>query len=154
MNREFNSTTRLQQECILFTRYLINCIPNSYVQKKYIKGHKTSEIYGNTNAFDFYLILAARKNTFLIRLADTYTSFFYRKAALRKKIILLLAILECCSPTFSYFDSIDQTSRPLFYFSLIGRTMGFLITLFLSATVFIPLHTICLFRSNPLNTSE
>ena len=96
----------LKQECQLFTRYLIDESPHAYVQNKYHEAHRVSDMFHTfeANSFDALLLKIAIIHPFTTKLVDTYASFFARQSVVRKKIILLLAILESCNPTYAHFD--------------------------------------------------
>jgi hypothetical protein len=134
------SKESLKQECIRFTEYLINCKPNAYIEKKYLEGHKYNRIGNNMGLFDTFLIKMANRNSIMIRLADIYTTVFYRKAVLRKKLVLLLAVLEACSSTHSKFDSINEDSRLTLFSEIIQKNFVFLLLLLLSSLVFFPIR--------------
>ena len=134
------SMESLKQECIRFTKYLINCKPNAYIEKKYLEGHNVSNIDNDIDLFDAFLINAANRNSFIIKLADIYTSVFYRKAALRKKLILLLAILESYSTTYSKIDSVCDDSKLSLFIKIVQKTLVFSLLLPVSSIVFFPIQ--------------
>jgi nucleoside-diphosphate-sugar epimerase len=141
------SRNSLKQECIKFTKYLINCKPNSYIEKKYIEGHKYNQIENYINRFDTFLIKVTNKNTFMLRISDIYTAVFYRKAVLRKKLILLLAILESCPTTYSKIDSVNTDSKFSLFIKTLQKTLVFLTLLFVSSILLLPIHTMFYLRS-------
>ncbi|MFX0137405.1 MAG: NAD-dependent epimerase/dehydratase family protein [Candidatus Hodarchaeota archaeon] len=141
------SKENIKQECIRFTKYLINCKPNAYIEKKYIKGHKRNLIENNMGPFDTFLIKVTNKNTFIIRLADVYTTVFYRKAVLRKKLILLLAVLESCPTTYSKIDSVTGDSKISLFIETIQKVLFFLVLLFISSIVLFPIQMMFYLRS-------
>src|SRR5512136_1723937 len=99
----------LADECNVFCGYLINQKPNNYVLTKYCQAHRLGGRYKGDNArtFDRMLTQIAGVNPFLTGLADSYARFFCKSATLRKKLVLLLAILESCGPTCRCFDMPD-----------------------------------------------
>lgn len=135
------SKKSLKHECIRFTEYLINSKSNAYIEKKYIKGHKYNRIENNIGRFDTFLIKLTNKNTFMVRLADIYTTVFYRKSVFRKKLILLLAILESCSTTYSKIDSLNTDSKVSLFIKTLQKTLVFLVLLFVSSIVLFPIHS-------------
>src|SRR5215470_5093369 len=83
---------RLEQECSTYGRYLIGQNPQPYVVRKYIEYHAQ---YGAKVApadpFDRFLTEISARDSFWARLADTYAGRFHKRAAVRKKLVLMLA---------------------------------------------------------------
>lgn len=146
------SNTSLKHECIKYTEYLINCKPNEYIEKKYIEGLKINRIENNIDRFDTFLIRVTNKNTFMIRLADIYTAVFYRKSVFRKKLILLLAILESCPTTYPEIDSVTGGSQFFLFIQIIQKVLIFLPLLLVSSIVLFPIQT--MFYLRPVNPGK
>ena len=83
----------LERECRVFTRYLVGREPSEYVRAKYADAHTIVPAYATLDAFHRRLLGIARTGPAFTRLADAYTRAFAPRGALRKKLILLLAIL-------------------------------------------------------------
>src|SRR5262249_34755461 len=87
----------LNKECEAFSFYLTRQYPNTYVRAKYLAAHQVhpdlQSGYRN-NFFDRFLLAISVKSVPLAKMADSYASIFSRGCLLRKKIVLLLAILE------------------------------------------------------------
>jgi hypothetical protein len=132
----------IEKECRLFTNYLINHEPDNYIQKKYQKGLRAIENNKGVAIFDSLLLKVALKGLFLTKLVDVYTSIFYRKALIRKKMLLLLAILECRTSTYIQIDSANESSFYLLYLKLGYKAFVFLLWLVLSIIVFGPIHAV------------
>jgi len=132
----------LAEECIIFCRYLINQTPNSYVQKKYHEGHVACPALNEASAdqFDRLLIRIGKMNSFFMKLVDTFTSVFCRFSLFRKKLVLLLAILESCNPTHQYLDSADKASGPVLLIKMICKGLLFIFSLLLSMAFLLPLR--------------
>jgi nucleoside-diphosphate-sugar epimerase len=128
----------LEKECRNFTNYLIDNEPDGYILSKYIHGHRVTGIDDNVGSFDILLVRAANKNKFLTRLADTYASVFYKNAVIRKKLLLLLSILECCSSTYDQVDTVNVRSRNLLYVKVGQKAFVFLLSLITSIILFSP----------------
>jgi len=141
------SKESLKRECIRFTEYLVNCYPSVYIQEKYLEGNKFSGIENNINEFDAFLIKVANKNTLMIKLADIYTAVFYRKAVLRKKLVLLLAVLESCPSTYSKIDSVSNDSKLFLFLKIAQKILIFSLLLPVSIIIFFPIRTMFDFRS-------
>jgi hypothetical protein len=65
---------------------------------------------------------------------------FARRSALRRKLILLLAILESCAPERGFLDAVEPTPLVLVALRLVGRGALFVIRLLAAALVFLPLQ--------------
>lgn len=139
---ESGSFQDLEKECSMFTNYLINYEPDNYIQKKYQQGQRAIENYKGAAFFDSLLLKVALKSLFLTKLVDIYTSIFYRKALIRKKMLFLLAILECRTSTYIQIDSANESSSFLLYLKLGYKAFVFLLWLVLSIIVFGPIHAV------------
>lgn len=138
----------LRRECFTYTRYLIGQAPSDYVVDKYCQCHRTSGAFAglDVDRFDKLAVRISARTPLLARLADAYASRFCKSSAVRKKLILLLALLECSPPSFHFLDSPDGCSRSEMYVRLgFGACLyGFM--LFFSWILFSPLR---LFLSVP-----
>jgi hypothetical protein len=94
------------------------------------------------NRFDRFLLNVSIRHTLTTKLVDSYTSIFFKTCTVRRKWILLLAILESCAPSHEHFDSPDSRSKSLVLMSILWKMAGFLITLCVSIVLFTPFHLI------------
>jgi hypothetical protein len=142
MHEERTPEDRLSGECHIFCRYLIDQAPNHYVLQKYKDGHRARSLSRNfaPNRFDQTLVRIAAINTFATRIVDTYTRVFFKTAVIRKKLVLLLAILESCAPTHSRLDAAESRARPMLFMSILQKLLFFSVALFFSAIVLMPLR--------------
>jgi hypothetical protein len=60
----------------------------------------------------------------------------------RKKLVVLLAILESCSPTHAYLDSVDSNSVPLLFVRFIRRGVTFALVLLVGILFIVPAELI------------
>ena len=135
---------KLDYECKVFCRYLADVAPTSYIAKKYRDGNMAT-IVGNKMNIGFLnstLIKISRRNLALFKLADAYTSMFARSSVLRKKTILLTAILECCPLTNHQFEIADSSGISLFFIKGFLKGIMFIFLLVASIAIFMPLHII------------
>jgi NADH dehydrogenase len=95
----------LDTECDVFTTYLAGRTANDYVRAKYRGAHAVSAALADSGAFDRFLVRFARAGSLFTRLADAYAALFTPASLLRRKLVLLLAILETCPPYFQQFDA-------------------------------------------------
>ena len=91
----------INRECDVFSRYLISQPPTDYILRQYEMAVVSRNLANDAefSAFDRRTLRLARRNVFFTRLADAYCALFHRHGALRRKLILLLAILEHTAPT-------------------------------------------------------
>lgn len=132
----------LKKECTVFCFYLIRWKPNGYILKKYQEGQRAKHL-SNTDSIEFFdklLINLVRVFPRVTKIVDVYTRVFYINSVFRKKIILLLAILESCSPTYSYLDTTDTSNKTLFYLKFFYNGILFLLILFISVILLMPIH--------------
>ena len=133
---------RMERECRTFVRYLIGRDPDPYVIGKYVEYHSQHGArVAPADPFDRFLLDVASSGRLWARLADTYASRFYKHAALRKKLVVTLAVLEC-SP--GYFEILDRaTARGIA--SACARLAGgfgfYVICLLAAMLLFVPVRT-------------
>jgi len=142
LDRELDQ--ELDRECLAFSAYLIRQRPNEYVLAKYREAHDASgivELKGG-RFLDRLLVSAAVFHPIGAKLVDAYTAIFRKKSAVRRKWILLLAILESCAPTYRYFDSPDTGSNARLAAWLLWQGLSFILALGLSIILFMPMHLI------------
>ncbi len=135
---------QLDQEARVYTKYLIHQEPDAYVLEKYCLAHQKSPelCQGTTSPFDARLVGFSAKSPTWARLADSYTAIFLRNALVRKKIILLMAILESSAPFYQAFEA-PESKNPFLIFGLLGlRGSGFAISLLIASLIFLPMRFI------------
>jgi len=138
--RETGRTSEdMKRECAMFTHYLIGREADAYVQEKYIQAHKATRLEADAGLFDSLLIKAANSNAFFLKLADSYTSIFYKNAVLRKKLLLMLAILECCNSTYGDVDRGTEGPVSIMLAQLAQKAFFFFVALIASLVLFAPL---------------
>ncbi|MBI3665244.1 MAG: hypothetical protein HY236_03315 [Acidobacteria bacterium] len=127
---------------------MIGQAPIDYVVEKYCEYHRMPGVFAglNSDRFDRLAVRLSARAPLLARLADTYASRFYKRSAVRKKLVLLLALLECSPPAFHVLDIPDACSRPGMYVRLGFRACLYGVMLILSWILFTPLR---LFLSVP-----
>ena len=132
----------LSAECRMFAAYLINQVPSPYIIEKYRDAHAAGNIFyrAERNTLDNVLLRLAMSNRLFLKLVDLYTSLFFKRALVRKKLVLLLAILESASPTNSYFDMHDPLGKVRFSMMAVHRGIVVALALLLSLVSILPLH--------------
>lgn len=89
----------LPRECQTFTRLLTGLDATPYVTDKYVAAHAAHPDLASLDGFDSMLVTRAASSPLMARLADGYARRAQPQGPLRKKLVLLLAILET-SPGF------------------------------------------------------
>jgi hypothetical protein len=133
---------QLDRECRVFCRYLVNREPGAYVLGKYYDAHVATAGRDALPAalFDAWLLSTGKTHPLLTRLADVYARFVRPRTELRRKLILLLAILESCAPTDAEFHLSHAVYTPIVLVRLLGYGLNCGITLGAAFMVFLPLH--------------
>ena len=84
----------LEAECAVFTRLLVGSAPGPYVTRKYADAIAAHARLAPRDAFERVALALARLGPWLARAADAHARLFAPSSALRKRLIVLLAILE------------------------------------------------------------
>lgn len=97
----------INRECEVFAHYLVGQSPTDYIREQYEIATLARDLANDSKfiAFDRRTLRFARRSVFFARVADAYCAIFRRHGILRRKLILLLAILEHAAPTAARFDS-------------------------------------------------
>lgn len=95
----------LARECVTFTRHLAGVAPAPPVVEAYVRAHAVSPRFAPATAFDPRLVALARRHAVLTRLADAYAVLAAPTSLLRRKLILLLALLETTPPHYRAIDA-------------------------------------------------
>ena len=130
----------LEQECAVYARYLSARAPTAYLIEKYLDFHQKLGEKVRTDPFDSFLIEVSARGTLWTRLADSYARIFRPDSVLRKKLILVLALLECAPPSFEALDQVPAGGLPGTVLRLAGASARFLASLILGAALFTPVR--------------
>jgi hypothetical protein len=132
----------LDRECGVFCRYLIGENPNEYIKKKYRDAHLGHPFTASnaSHPFDEFLLGMASVNTWTTRLIDVYSVVFQPSSLVRKKLILLLAILESSAPTHRFLDSVDSNFLLFFLMKCVFRLLTFFGVLVVVIVLIFPLQ--------------
>lgn len=130
----------LRQECRTYTRYLIGAEPSEYVVSKYEEFHRSAAAQPARSGFDKLLLKLSARSTWWTRLADTYASRFFRGSTLRRKLVLLLGLLECAPPSAAHLDAPGSRSVVGAWIGLALSAVRYAVSLAASLMLFAPLH--------------
>ncbi len=133
----------LEEECELFSRYLIGEKPTSYVLEKYADAHENADLPGavHVTSFDSLLLEIATFHPVTTAAVDSYTAIFCSRAIFRQKIVVLLSILESSSPSYLHFESPDPSSKAVLLLKMLAKVALFGVRLLVSMVVFLPLQS-------------
>ncbi|MFN3746386.1 MAG: NAD-dependent epimerase/dehydratase family protein [Hyphomicrobiaceae bacterium] len=135
----------LRDECRALTAYLLGTTPSAYIEEQYAKAVHVHALAFDEDfsCFDRTTVDLARRGRLLARSADAYCGLLHRRGVLRRKLIVLAAILEHAAPTNAAFDRV--TPRPVALTILSICTYGVVATvsLALGATILVPAKLIC-----------
>ncbi|HMB70433.1 MAG TPA: hypothetical protein VKU85_14040, partial [bacterium] len=129
----------LDAECETFCRYLIGTDPGEYVKRKYREAHAPGR-RGPRRELQDPLTEVARRGPGFARLMDAWAVVFARDGTLRRKLVLLLAVLESSGETSGAVDRPDAGSMPGFFLATALRVAGFMLTL-AAAVIAVPVLT-------------
>jgi len=132
------NSAQLDRECRIFSRYLTGQPPTPYILEKYREYHRITGTFAGLeeNRFDRLLVDLAARSPVLARIADSYASRFRKHGALRKKLVLLLALSECAPPACDYLDTTD----PLPWLRLAWAAMRYAALLLVGTIFLLPLQ--------------
>lgn len=118
--------------------------PSQYVLRKYEEAHRSILFNGNAepDRFDRILLRIARTAPFLARVADCYAVIFAARSVLRRKLVLLLAILENCAPSYAVLEGPEQRAALVMVGQAIERSVAWMVTFLLALLTILPLHAV------------
>ena len=105
---ECASPAELERECRIYTRYLIRQEPAAYVIEKYVDFQQRIEPGFTSDPFDRFLLRVSARGPRWTWLADSYASRLRKQCGLRRKLVLVIALLECASPSFQILDRVPS----------------------------------------------
>ena len=125
-------------ECESFTRHLVGVAPNPYVLGRYEAAHAARpDAFTAARGFGAFTVSLGRLGPFPARMADAYCRLFEPRGVLRRKLVLLLAILETTPPFHREFDAV-RGSRTAQAASLAAGLAAWALALGLGTLVLLP----------------
>ncbi len=109
-------TALLEEECRVFTRYLVGHDPDAGALAAYVRAHERDArlSHPDARARDEKLLLLARRGPRRARAADACARIFAPTSRLRRKLVCLLAVLEVRGSTALELDTADGGSSAVF----------------------------------------
>ncbi len=113
----------LTRECHAFSRHLIGCDAPADVVESYLR-HEREHNVGPFSAFEHELLERARRGGLSTTLADAYAARVLRTGLVRRKMTLVLALLETHRETFESIDAPPAASPFGTWWHLITRGLA------------------------------
>lgn len=131
---------QLARECEVFTRHLIGRRPTGYVVSKYVEFHRlpVAAQVVPSGTVDRALLAFAVLHPCLTQIADAFGRFFVPGGSLRKKLVLLLALLETSAPSCEQTDLVPSGLRSMQAVRLVLAVLGAGFALLLGCVILLP----------------
>ena len=136
----------LLDEAGSFGAALLGAAPDGYVAAQYARAHQHLPLHPAT-PFDHVLLSLADRGPWALRAADGYARFFAPTSALRRKLTVLVAILESASPSDASFASCEEPPVSVLV-QLVLAGAGFALLLGVGVIVLAPLQLASRLRSD------
>ena len=132
----------LARECLTYSRYLAGSAPDEYVRAKYRDAiGKLPDLAPPTASFE-RLLLSLSRRPWLVRAVDAYARFFCPGAMVRRRLVLLFAMLESNGKSAQPFERADSGGLPMFVLRAGLSGLWVLCLLLASALVLLPLQRV------------
>ncbi|MCC6988811.1 MAG: NAD-dependent epimerase/dehydratase family protein [Acidobacteria bacterium] len=125
-------------ECRVFARHLLDIEPDAYVLGTYRDAVARVPALSPMSAFDDVLLARARRGGVWTRLADAYAALFARDSALRRRLVMVLAILETRAPFHHHLDTPDGSPGAALWLRTAARVVAAGLSLAAGVLVFVP----------------
>lgn len=127
---EAERVARLERECSVFSRYLAGADAGDFLRRHYIRAHGAGmHAPVAPGSPDDALVAFARGGPWRARLADVYASRFDRSGPLRRKLVLMVAMLESVGETSRRVDRPTTESFAAFALGAAGRGLWYIVAL-------------------------
>lgn len=131
-------TDALDRECRVFTVYLTGQEPTAYVLAKYRDCHARVQGLSPVEPFDRLLAAIAVCGPVAARFTDCYAARFRQHGPLRRKLVLILALLECAFPSARYLDGTSSAKPVWALLWMAWAVTGSMLMTLASVTVLLP----------------
>ena len=135
----------LKTECRSLCAYLTGAPASHYVEEQYARAANRHGLGFDSefSCFDRATLKLARSGRMFARWADAYCALFHRAGALRRKLVVLAAILEHVSPSSEAFDRVEPRSVAVTILSLAAYGFMSAVSLLLGAVILAPASVLC-----------
>jgi NADH dehydrogenase len=148
-SREAALVRRINHECRVFTRHLLGTEPDSAVVATYERALASVPELAAVERWDRAQLAIARRGVLLARCADSHAALFARSSALRKRLVMLLAILESRPPYAVDIDSALGGTMPRAVARVLARGIGSVLTLLAGTLILLPIQLALATRRRP-----
>jgi len=133
----------LDRECDVFCRYLAGIAADDYLKTRYRATHGRGAVEppGGASAYDRALVALGRTSPLATRFVDAHARIFSAGGLLRRKLVLVLALLEVRAP--ERVDTVTSASPLGFFVRAAFLGTGFAVMLALSTLVLLPVRLAC-----------
>ena len=141
----------ITQECEAFTRHLTDAAPTAYVLDCYARLVASAALPDGaaSQLIERALLAAGRSGGLVLRLADAYACLFRPRAELRRRLILIVAILEN-TPEFAHlFNSGEVGSFVRVSARMIVAVATSVLSTLAGVLAFAPVHVVSALRRTP-----
>lgn len=130
----------LDAECDTFTRHVIGMAPDEGTRASYRRAVASVPALLPVGAFDRVLLRTAARGLVWARMADAFAGLLARSSTLRKRLVMLLAILESRPGSFERIDAPLGGSPGPALVRMAGRGVLALVALGAGLLIFLPLR--------------
>lgn len=128
----------VDREVRVFTRHLIGVEPDAFVRDAYRQALARVPALQPKSAFDALLLARAGRGRRWARVADAYAALFARDSALRRRLVMTLAILETRAPFHQRLDAPAGPPGIASWLRVGVRVAGAVLAACAGALVFLP----------------
>lgn len=130
----------VDRECVTFTRHLIGLSPDAFILDRYAAAIGVVPALTPSPGFDRAMLGIARRGVLAARCSDAYAALFARRSTLRKRLVMLLAILETRAPYSARIDHAVGGSVPTVMARVALRSALALLALALGLVLLVPVR--------------
>jgi hypothetical protein len=130
-------------ECQIFCEYLVQQKADAYITLKYQEAHLSANfpLPKCLHPFERWLMMVAQIHPYLTRLADSYSRLLFPSSILRKKLVLLVAILESGKHRQGFSDMPEPSTRMAFLARCAFEGVVFLCNACMALIFLFPIHS-------------
>jgi hypothetical protein len=122
---------------------------------KYRDFHLESDAPALTlDPFDHFLVRVSARAPFWARLADTYATRFRKNSTVHRKLVLMLALLECAPSSFEIVEQVQGGGFAGIVILLGWEAARYGLVLIISVVVFTPVRLAMALSSSPAEARE
>ncbi len=135
----------LERECAVFVRYLGAGAGDAYVASQYVAAHEAGVVeLRETSGFELSVVALARALPWAVRALDAHARVFGNGSLLRRKLVLLLAILETRAPHDAALDTPTPGSSFAMFVRMAWLGLVFATLVVVTALLLLPVRVVSL----------